>query len=181
MTPQQLIRSASRAGIFLPPRLNRAIEWASDQFVDYITTNQLTDDEVSDAANGLARSAMEQFELTDDESQEHIVTALYSLAHLRYTESMQNREAITEDAIRLVNTLLDEETTQAELELNTISVDSMPHTAWLLRAIGAEPTAYIARDIAHTHEIAMQAAQSKARLLGVQITKVIDNSTGGRA
>lgn len=89
---------------------------------------------------------------------------------------MQDKTAITEDATRLVSTLLDEEGSQAELELHTAEVDSMPHVSWLLRQVGAEPTAYIAKDIAHTHEIAMKAAQHKAMLLGVQITNVIDRT-----
>jgi hypothetical protein len=102
------------------------------------------------------------------------------VSQLPETQQIMNKEAITDDAMRLVNTLLEQEGGQAELELNTVSVDSMTHTAWMLRMTGAEPTAYIAKDIAHTHEIAMRAAQDKARLLGVQITRVIDNSTGGR-
>jgi len=94
---------------------------------------------------------------------------------------MQDRTHIEEDATRLVSSLLDEESSQVELELNTVSIDSMPHTCWLLRAVGAEPTSYVAKDINHTHEMAMNAAQHKAMMLGVQISKVIDNTKGGRA
>jgi hypothetical protein len=84
-----------------------------------------------------------------------------------------NRTHIIEDATRLVQTLLDAETTQAELELNSANIDSMPHTTWMLRAVGADPTAYLAKDVAHSRDMAIQAAQNKARLLGVQITRVI--------
>jgi hypothetical protein len=81
---------------------------------------------------------------------------------------------ITVKATQIVDAMLDEEGEQAELELIQVNVDSMPHTAWLIRAVGASPTAYLAKDVAHTKELAMRAAHDKARLLGVQITKVID-------
>jgi hypothetical protein len=94
---------------------------------------------------------------------------------------MQDRTHIEEDATRLVASLLDEESSQVELELNTVSVDSMPHTSWMLRVIGTDPTSYVAKDLQHTHELAMKAAQQKAMMLGVQISKVIDNTKGGHA
>ena len=94
---------------------------------------------------------------------------------------MQDRTHIEEDATRLVASLLDEESNQVDLELNTVSVDSMPHTSWMLRVVDADPTAYVAKDIQHTHELAMKAAQQKAMMLGVQIVRVIDNTKGGRA
>lgn len=178
MTPQQFIKSASRAGVFAHPKLNDAIEWASDTFVDYVTSNQLDDQEVDEAASSLTAQAMEQFDLSGDENTDAILTALFNLSH-NLRESMK-REAINEDATRLVASLLDEETSQVELELNTVNVDSMPHTAWMLRAVGAAPTAYVAKDIQHTHELAMKAAQHKAMLLGVQISRVIDNTKDGR-
>jgi len=93
---------------------------------------------------------------------------------------MQDKTHITEDATRLVADLLDEEAAQVELELNTVSVDSMPHVSWMMRAVGATPTSYVAKDVHHNHELAMKAAQHKAMMLGVQITKVIDNTQGGR-
>ena len=180
MTPEQFIRSASRAGVFDSPRLNDAIEWASDQFLDYVLSNQLDEAGVDEAASHFTQQAMQMFNLHGDRYTDDIMSSLFNLSD-GLQHNMQNQESIKEDATRLVNTLLDEEESQAELELNTVSVDSMPHTTWMLRAVGADPTAYIAKDLAHTHELAMQQAQDKARLLGVQITKVIDNSKGGRA
>ena len=94
---------------------------------------------------------------------------------------MQDRTHIEEDATRLVASLLDEESNQVELELNTVSVDSMPHTSWMLRVVGADQTSYVAKDLQHSHEMAMKAAQQKAMMLGVQISKVIDNTKVGRA
>jgi len=93
---------------------------------------------------------------------------------------MQDKNDIIEKANRLVEAMLDTQGEEVELELNTISVDAMPHTTWLLRYVGAAPTTYLAKDVAHTHELAMQAAQDKARLLGVQIAKINDTSKGAR-
>jgi hypothetical protein len=181
MTPEQFIKSASDAGVLTPypARLNDAIEFASDAFVEYITAyDNLSDEEVDDAAGRITGMALEQYNLSGERYTEEILSALFSLA-ANLHESMK-QEAIKEDATRLVSSLLDEETRQVELELNTVSVDSMPHTSWMMRAIGATPTSYIAKDIHHTHELAMKAAQHKAMMLGVQITKVIDNTQGGR-
>lgn len=179
MTPQQFIKSAHKAGVFDSPRLNDAIEFASDAFVEYVTEYpNLTDEEVDNAASMVTGLAMEQYSLHGDRYTEEILSTLFRLA-ASLRESM-NKEAITHDATRLVQRLL-EEVSQAELELNPVNVDSMPHTTWMIRAVGAEPTAYIAKDVAHSHELAMQQAQDKARLLGVQITKVIDNTAHGRS
>lgn len=84
-------------------------------------------------------------------------------------------EKIMIHAGQVVNTLL-EQGGDAEVEYDTVDVDSMPHTAWMVRAIGSSPTQYVARDVAHTPELARQRAHEKARSLGMTITREIDRS-----
>ena len=78
-------------------------------------------------------------------------------------------------AQQIVDALLEQGGT-AEIEYDTVTVDSMPHTTWMIRAQGANPTQYVAKDVAHSPEIARQKAHEKARMLGLQITRETDRS-----
>lgn len=77
------------------------------------------------------------------------------------------------EAEELVNSLL-EQGSDAEIEYDSVEVDSMPHTSWLLRIVGASPTQYVAKDVEHTPELARHRARTKAELLGLNVVKEID-------
>jgi hypothetical protein len=74
----------------------------------------------------------------------------------------------------VVHMLLDSVGDDVEVEYHPTSIDSMPHTTWLLRAVGADPTQYLAKGTAHTPEEAKRQVEEKARLLGSRVVKVHD-------
>ena len=79
----------------------------------------------------------------------------------------------------VVHLLLDAVGDTVEVEYHPHSVDTMPHTMWLIRATGADPTQYLAKGTAHTHEEAERQVNEKVRLLGCRVATVKDN-TGQR-
>lgn len=76
----------------------------------------------------------------------------------------------------IVHLLLDGVGDSVEVELVPASIDSMPHTTWMIRALGSDPTQYLAKGTAHTKEEAQRQAQEKVRLLGVRVTNVSDRT-----
>lgn len=80
--------------------------------------------------------------------------------------------ALTKAAEMAVQLLLDSTGDTVEVEYHPTMIDTMPHTIWLIRAAGTDPTQYIAKGTAHSPEQAEQQVQEKVRLLGVTITNV---------
>ena len=74
----------------------------------------------------------------------------------------------------VVHLLLDGVGDAVEVEYVPASIDSMPHTIWMIRALGSDPTQYLAKGTAHTREEAQRQADEKVRLLGVRVTRVND-------
>lgn len=77
---------------------------------------------------------------------------------------------------KLVTLLLDGVGDAVEIEYCPASIDSMPHTVWMVRAVGTEPTQYLAKGTAHTRKDAERQAQEKVRLLGVRVVNVVDRT-----
>lgn len=76
----------------------------------------------------------------------------------------------------VVHMLLDGVGDTVEIEYHPASIDSMPHTVWMIRAVGSDPTQYLAKGTGHTMDDAKRQAQEKVRLLGVRVTNVIDRT-----
>ena len=76
----------------------------------------------------------------------------------------------------VVHLLLDAAGDTVEVEYHPASIDSMPHTTWLLRAVGTDPTQYLAKGVGHSREDAQRQVEEKVRLLGVRVSNVIDNT-----
>jgi hypothetical protein len=74
----------------------------------------------------------------------------------------------------VVHMLLDNVGDEVEVEYHPSSIDSMPHTTWMIRAAGASPTQYLAKGTAHTPEEAQRQVQEKVRILGARVTKTQD-------
>jgi hypothetical protein len=86
------------------------------------------------------------------------------------TESMKNASEI------VVHLLLDAVGDTVEVEYHPASIDSMPHTTWLIRAVGSDPTQYLAKGTAHDITDAQRQVEEKVRLLGVRVSNVINNT-----
>lgn len=86
-------------------------------------------------------------------------------------------ETIMSKAEQVVNALL-EQGSEAEIEYDKVSVDSMPHTTWMIRAVNSKPTQYLAKDVAHTPELARKQAHAKSKILGLLVTRETDRSKG---
>lgn len=76
----------------------------------------------------------------------------------------------------VVHLLMDGVGDSVVIELTPVQVDDMPHVTWMVRAVGAAPTQYLAKGTAHSREDAVSQAQEKVRLLGVSVAEVIDNT-----
>lgn len=76
----------------------------------------------------------------------------------------------------VVHMLLDAVGDTVEVEYHPASIDSMPHVTWMLRAVGSDPTQYLAKGTAHDKADAERQVQEKARLLGVRIASVNDRT-----
>ncbi|MGV0949328.1 MAG: hypothetical protein ACOYB3_01555 [Azonexus sp.] len=76
----------------------------------------------------------------------------------------------------VVHLLLDAAGDTVEVEYHPASIDSMPHTTWMIRAVGTDPTQYLAKGTAHTREDAQRQVDEKVRLLGVRVINVIDQT-----
>ena len=74
----------------------------------------------------------------------------------------------------VVHMLLDAVGDEVEVEYHLTSIDTMPHTTWLIRAVGASPTQYLCRGTAHTPEDAQKQVEDKVRLLGVRVARTKD-------
>jgi len=74
----------------------------------------------------------------------------------------------------VVHMLLDAVGDEVEIEYHPSTIDSMPHTTWLIRAVGAAPTQYLAKGTAHTPEDAQRQVREKVRLLGARVAKTQD-------
>jgi hypothetical protein len=83
-------------------------------------------------------------------------------------------------AERVVHLLIDGVGDSVEVEYHPASIDSMPHVTWMIRAMGADPTQYLAKGTAHDRDEAQRQVQEKVRLLGVRVKNVIDNTKGAR-
>lgn len=77
----------------------------------------------------------------------------------------------------IVGLLLDAEKDKVVVEYHPCMIDSMPHTLWLIRMVGAQPTAFVAKGTAHSKEDAESQVAEKVRLLGVQVIQVSDNTS----
>lgn len=76
----------------------------------------------------------------------------------------------------VVHLLLDAAGDTVEVEYHPATIDSMPHTTWLIRAVGTDPTQYLSRGVGHSMEDAQRQVAEKVRLLGVRVASVIDNT-----
>ena len=74
----------------------------------------------------------------------------------------------------VVHMLLDAVGDTVEVEYHSTSIDTMPHTLWLIRATGADPTQYLAKGTAHTPDEAQRQVDEKIKLLGCRVSKVND-------
>lgn len=79
-------------------------------------------------------------------------------------------------AQELVRTLLDDIGTDVEVEYSPLSIDSMPHVAWLIRATGSNPTQYLGRGTGHNRQDAEQQVNEKVRLAGLRVVNVVDRA-----
>ena len=74
----------------------------------------------------------------------------------------------------VVHLILDAVGDDVEVEYHPSTIDSMPHTTWLIRAVGAEPSQFLARGTAHSPQDAERQVAEKTRILGTRIAKVND-------
>lgn len=83
---------------------------------------------------------------------------------------------MSKEAELVVSMLLDNVGDEVEVEYHGTSIDSMPHTTWMIRAVGTGEgdTQYLAKGTAHTPEEAERQVQDKVRILGSRVTKVHD-------
>lgn len=86
---------------------------------------------------------------------------------------MNNLREAAEMAVHLI---LDAAGDTVEVEYHPTSIDSMPHTTWLIKANGAAPTQYLAKGTAHSPEAAQAEVAEKVRLLGVTVTRVLNHA-----
>lgn len=74
----------------------------------------------------------------------------------------------------VVHLLLDAVGDQVEVEYHPSTVDTMPHVTWLVRAVGTDPTQFLARGVAHSPQDAEKQVAEKVRILGATIARVQD-------
>ena len=80
----------------------------------------------------------------------------------------------------VVHLLLDAAGDTVEVEYHPASIDSMPHTTWLIRALGTDSTQYLAQGTGHSIEDAKRQVEEKVRLLGVRVSNVSDFTRQGQ-
>jgi hypothetical protein len=78
----------------------------------------------------------------------------------------------------VVHLLLDAMGDTVEVEYQPCDIDTMPHTIWMIRASGADPTQYLAKGTAHTPEEAERQVAEKVRLLGVRVVRQVGKPQG---
>ena len=72
---------------------------------------------------------------------------------------------------QIVDILLEEQT-PVTVEYRPVTIDSMPHVIWLIRADTSSDSNYLARGTAHNLERAEKEVAKKVQLFGAIITKI---------